>query len=442
MASVIFILNGVQTKILCSIYDKMIVIVNKFIMKSKIDATKAQFLYAGNQINYNLTFYEQANNMDKLRNEMCILVYYNNSYISVNEGIIKSKEVICPKCKENCLISFDDYKIRLYDCKNGHMTDNIFLNEFDNLQNINENEIKCKNCNNTKYKTYNKQFYKCSNCKINLCPLCAQNHDKKHELLDYNNINYMCLNHKDFYVSYCQDCKINLCMKCESKHNNFHRIINFKTIFPDEEQIKEDIKLFRKKIDKFKEIITELINILNNVSLNIEKYYKIIFNLLNDYDSRKRNYEILKNINSIKYFISNNDIENVINANKNYRFNFDNIIDIYQKINIKEIRLKKPISFIKSISVIFVYKGNNTVVQCQTEDTFAEIALKFTKEVGININECNFYFNTSQIRNDCNLTLSDLHIQNLSSFMFFQNVYLAKKFICYLIIMFNYNFYK
>ena len=124
----------------------------------------------------------------------------------------------------------------------------------------------------------------------------------------------------------------------------------------------------------------------------------------------------MKNINSIKYFISNKDIENVINANKNYRFNFDHIIDIYQKINIKEIGLKKPISFIKSISVIFVYKGNNTVVQCQTEDTFAEIALKFTKEVGININKCNFYFNTSQIRNDCNLTLSDLHIQNLSSF--------------------------
>ena len=124
----------------------------------------------------------------------------------------------------------------------------------------------------------------------------------------------------------------------------------------------------------------------------------------------------MKNINSIKDFISNKDIENIINSNKNYRIYFDNIIDIYQKINIKEIRLKKPISFIKSISVIFVYKGNNTVVHCQTEDTFAEIALKFTKEVGINIKECNFYFNTSQIRNDCNLTLSDLHIQNLSSF--------------------------
>ena len=237
---------------------------------------------------------------------------------------------------------------------------------------------------------------------------------KKHELLDYNNINYMCLNHKDFYVSYCQDCKINLCMKCESKHNNFHRIINFKTIFPDEEQIKEDIKLFRKKIDKFKEIITKLINILNNVSLNIEKYYKIIFNLLNDYDSRKRNYEILKNINSIKDFISNKDIENIINADKNYRFQFDNIIDIYQKINIKEIRLKKPISSTKSITVIFSYQGNHILVQCQAEDTFAEIALKFTKEVGININEYNFYYNSFQIKNVCNSTLSDLHIQNFS----------------------------
>ena len=124
----------------------------------------------------------------------------------------------------------------------------------------------------------------------------------------------------------------------------------------------------------------------------------------------------MKNINSIKDFISNKDIEKIINADKNYRFQFDNVIDIYHKINIKEIRLKKPISSTKSITVIFAYQGNNTVVQCHTEDTFAEIALKFTKEVGININECNFYFNSSQIRNDCNLTLSDLHIQNLSSF--------------------------
>ena len=406
----------------------MIVIVNKFIMKSKIDATKAQFLYAGNQINYNLTFYEQANNMDKLRNEMCILVYYNNSYISVNDGIIKSKEVICPKCKENCLISLDNYKIRLYDCKNGHMTDNIFLNEFDNLQNINENEIKCKNCNNTKYKTYNKQFYKCFNCKINLCPLCAQNHDKKHELLDYNNINYICLNHKDFYVSYCKDCKINLCMKCETKHYSNHEIINFKAIFPDEEQIKKDIKLFRKKIDKFKEKITELIQILNNVSRNIEKCYGIIYNLLENYDSRKRNYEILQNINYIHYFIFTSDIDNINNSNNNNKFEFDNILDIYSKINnkIMKFNLKKPVEVIprtndyylsmdkKVINLIFSFKGKQIKIPCSSDMMLAEIFFTFSKQEKINCDNLQFILGGNKLKKDSYKSLSEMNITNLS----------------------------
>ena len=42
-----------------------------------------------------------------------------------NERIIKSKDIICPKSKELCLINFDDYKIILKDCKNKH--ENIIL---------------------------------------------------------------------------------------------------------------------------------------------------------------------------------------------------------------------------------------------------------------------------------------------------------------------------
>ena len=152
MASAIFTLNGIQTIIQCSVNQKMKDIINKFIIKSKIDANRAQFIYGGNQINMNLTFYEQANSIDKRRNEMNILVFSNEPVISINDGNIKSKQVICPECKENCLISFDDYKIKLHGCKNGHMVDNIFIKEFDNLQKINENEIICKNCNNSKYR--------------------------------------------------------------------------------------------------------------------------------------------------------------------------------------------------------------------------------------------------------------------------------------------------
>ena len=99
---------------------------------------------------------------------------------------------------------------------------------------INEQEIKCNMCNNSKYNSYNKQFYFCLKCKINLCPLCNQKHNN-HGTIDYNNKNYICLKHNDFYISYCEKCKLNLCMKCEMKHNNAHNIINFKSIFPDED---------------------------------------------------------------------------------------------------------------------------------------------------------------------------------------------------------------
>ena len=143
MALSFFLYNGIETKIHCNIDEKMSSIINKFIFKSKIDVNKAQFLYNGNQINFNLTFFEQANQIDKQRKIISILVYDNNTLkISINEGIISSKEVICPKCKENCLIDIKNYKIRLFNCKNGHEFNNILLNEFYNLQNINENEIK------------------------------------------------------------------------------------------------------------------------------------------------------------------------------------------------------------------------------------------------------------------------------------------------------------
>ena len=152
----------------------------------------------------------------------------------------------------------------LYDCKNNHVTENISLNKFNDLQNINENDIKCYYCNNTKFNSYNKEFYRCLRCKINLCPLCNDKHNKSHDIINYNNINYVCFFHNDFYVSYCKNCKINLCMKCEINHNNARLIINFKNIFPDEYEIKEELESFKIKINLLKITIEKMISILND----------------------------------------------------------------------------------------------------------------------------------------------------------------------------------
>ena len=113
LSTVIFSLNGNQTRIKCSINEKMRDIVNRFNKELNMDMDRLKYLYGENQVNLELTFYQQANNIDKQRKEMNILVY-------INEGIIKSKDIICPKCNENCLISFENNKIKLYNCKNGH----------------------------------------------------------------------------------------------------------------------------------------------------------------------------------------------------------------------------------------------------------------------------------------------------------------------------------
>ena len=47
--------------------------------------------------------------------------------IPITEGLIKSKDIICPQCKHNCLLDIKDYKIKLYDCKNSHETNNILF---------------------------------------------------------------------------------------------------------------------------------------------------------------------------------------------------------------------------------------------------------------------------------------------------------------------------
>ena len=60
--------------------------------------------------------------------------------------IIKSNEVICPRCNENCLIKIKDYKVILYNCKDNHETI-LSMNEYEETQKINLSNIKCNKFN-------------------------------------------------------------------------------------------------------------------------------------------------------------------------------------------------------------------------------------------------------------------------------------------------------
>ena len=102
MAEITFTFNGSQIIIQCSMEEKMKDIFKRFTNKFNIVINSLIFIYDGNIIDENLKLNEIINSIDKQSNKMNILVYNNNS-IKENEGIIKSKEIICPQCKENCL---------------------------------------------------------------------------------------------------------------------------------------------------------------------------------------------------------------------------------------------------------------------------------------------------------------------------------------------------
>ena len=88
-ASVIFNFQGVDIRIQCSKEEKMKDICQKLATKIERNVNSLVFLYGGSNLNFQLSFKDQANIIDKERNEMKVLVYKN-----------ESDELSCPKCGE------------------------------------------------------------------------------------------------------------------------------------------------------------------------------------------------------------------------------------------------------------------------------------------------------------------------------------------------------
>ena len=242
-------------------------------------------------------------------------------------NIIESKQVICPQCKEICFFKIQNYKINLFDCINGHETNNIFLDEFSKTQNIDKSKIICNICNKiNKSNSDNKQFFKCIQCKKNLCSLCVINHKNQnnHIIIDYENKDYFCNIHGESFISYCPWCKINLCNKC--KHN--HKLINFNEILPS-----KDIIIKKNYLGKFNDNIKRIINQiknkieqLNKIILNLEKLYEIIYNIINNTKSGFLNYQTIENNNVIFHYI----------IKRNREFNHHQFVDLESLFHIYE----------------------------------------------------------------------------------------------------------
>ena len=111
-ASVIFNFQGVDILIQCSKEEKMKDICQKLATKIERNVNSLVFLYGGSNLNFQLSFKEQANIIDKERNEMKILVFKN-----------ESNELYCPKCGEK--INLNSEKINDIKSSIKNIDDNI-----------------------------------------------------------------------------------------------------------------------------------------------------------------------------------------------------------------------------------------------------------------------------------------------------------------------------
>ena len=338
MVDIEFIYNQSKISLQCNLNDKMKDIFQKFTIKVDMKREDIYFLYNGSTIEEELTLNEIINPKNIQNNKIQILVndINNINKSDENECLKPSKNIICPNCKESIRITIHDYKVKLYGCRNNHITDNLPLNQFENTQMINEKKIICEKCQiSNKNDTYENKFFRCLTCKMNICPLCKTNHDKTHNIIDYAQKFFICEQHNEAYNSYCKDCSKNICLLCENEHIE-HNLISFGRIMPNINALKEEINSQKEKISQFINGIEDIINRLNSLIDNIEIYYKIYDNIISNYEVKNRNFSLLQNIIDIRNY--NNDFYNTINKindEKNIVNKFSYLMDIYDKMNLK-----------------------------------------------------------------------------------------------------------
>ena len=346
MAQVIFSFKGFPFPVQCNTNDSMGDIINKFKTKRQIkDDKNIFFLYNGEaKINYEDTFMQQANEIDKERKEMNIIV--NMDEEEENNTIITSKDIICPLCNKILLIEMNNFKINLAGCKHEDQLNNLSVFKFEETQKIDLLKVicnECKKCN--KFGTYKNTFYVCYTCNKYLCPSCKDKHDNNHIIINEDLKNHTCKKHKELelFCKYCENCKQDLCVLCEKEHYN-HNLIDLGKIILIKDELLNDNENLKNLIDIFKYRSKLMIEILNNMMNIMDSFYKINNDLINNFNESRRNYNSFKNL----YYMQNNtnklkaDLENIINYSDQ---------DIFEPLN--------KLSVIEKYLEIFKFSFNN-----------------------------------------------------------------------------------
>ena len=302
--------------------------------KTDVDLKSIIFLYSGTPINPNLSIGKIINNFDIKRKKIAIIVTGLKG--ESNLSLINSDNIICPKCGERAKFDIINYQIVL-ECTKGCPNDPLSLQDYENTQKMDISKIICQKCKtNNKADSYNNIFYRCIQCKMNLCIQCQNKHKSEnndHTFINYDDKEYICDKHNEKYISYCKKCEKNICLYCKNGHK-MHPIINFEDLLPGINEANSNINKLKNNIDKFKEKINDLINMLNQRKNDIKFFFEIYKNILHSLNNKKINYEMLYSFNNIKKSEIMQDIS-YCKFNDNSGIMLQKLNEIFNKISNK-----------------------------------------------------------------------------------------------------------
>ncbi len=300
MITIEFNYNQIITTVQANLSDPFQISLNQFSQKTSIPLKSVNFLANGETIKPENKVESYMSNLSKQNGKINLLVVDAlASNKNKNQVNIQSNDIICPECKEPCRFKIEDYHVKLFKCINGHTTDRIRIDDFNKSQEINISSIICGQCKiKNKGDTTNHEFYKCLTCRIDLCLLCKSNHDTNHNIIKYDQKNYICPKHNDYYIKYCEDCSINICFACEKDHD-IHKTISLIELSPDIEKAKIRLNEIKNEVEEFIIQIKYIMSKFNSLIKTINIFYDINNNIINNYDIKNRNYELFKNIYEI-----------------------------------------------------------------------------------------------------------------------------------------------
>ena len=143
MIKIVFEFESQIISIQGNVSESFKIIISKFSQKTFLDTNEMEFYVNGQVIDPEKTV---GNYLLKVNEETMKVIVIKKQKEENKDVIEQSKDIICPDCKEPCRINMNDYKIKLYECPNGHITEGIKIDDFPKTQDINISLIICDQC--------------------------------------------------------------------------------------------------------------------------------------------------------------------------------------------------------------------------------------------------------------------------------------------------------